>query len=81
VWSFVVIILNPEGNPVPGFFKKVELCPLQKLVQNGFPEPFNFDQCHGVVGPRTDMFHSGLFKFLFKMGDEPPIGTLPAVVC
>ena len=47
--AFVIVIFDPKGDPSGGVLVAVELSPLQKLVQNALPKPFNFPKRHRVV--------------------------------
>jgi len=77
----MIVILDPEGQSLLCLFNGVELGSLQKLVEDGLPEPFDLAQGHWMMGPRPDVPYPVLLEFLFEPGSSPPVGILSPVVC
>jgi hypothetical protein len=80
VRPLVVVIFDPEGAPLHSLFEAVKLHPLKKLVENGFPEPLDLTQRHGVVGLGPDVLDPVFFHLFLKPRLPTPVGVLPAVV-
>ena len=80
VGAFEVVILDPEGDALPGLFKTIEQGPAQKLLVQGGPEAFDLSQRHRMMGGRADVMDVFLLQFLLEPGLAPPGGILSAVV-
>jgi hypothetical protein len=80
IGPLVVVMLDPEFDPLTGGVEAVELGPGQEVLPDRGPEAFDFAEGHGMMWPGLEMGHTILFEFGFKPAGAPPTGVLPAVV-
>ena len=80
VRPLVIVVFDPEFDPLAGGVEAVELGPDQKLLPDGLPEAFDLAQRHRVMRSRLEMRHPILFKFGLEAAGAAPAGVLPAVV-
>ena len=78
--SFVVVILDPEFDPLTGGIETVELGPAEKLLPDGLPEPLDFAQRHRVLRTGFEMRHPILFEFGLEPAGAAPGSVLATVV-
>lgn len=76
----VVVILHPEPNPLARLLEAIKLGPLQKLLPDRFPEPFDLAQRHRMMRSALDMVDPVLLQLELEPGFAPPTGVLAAVV-
>jgi len=50
VRPFVVVVLDPVGQPIAGFLDALEARPRQELLLQGLPEPLDLPQRHRMMG-------------------------------
>ena len=60
--SLVVVILNPEFDPLASALEAVELGAAEELLPDAFPEPFDLAQRHRMVGSALEVGHAILFQ-------------------
>ena len=80
VGPLVVVIFDPEPDPLPGRFETFELRPGQELLPDRLPEALDLAERHRVMGPGFEMSDAALLEFRLEAGRAPPAGVLPAVV-
>lgn len=80
VGPLVVVIFDPEPDPLPGGFETLELGAGQELLPDGLPKTLDLAQRHRVMGPGFEMSDAALLEFRLEAGRAPPGGVLPAVV-
>jgi phytoene dehydrogenase-like protein len=51
----VVVVLHPESNPLARLLEAIKLGPLQKLLPDRFPEPFDLAQRHRMMWSALDV--------------------------
>lgn len=76
----MVVILDPELDPLAGRFKAVELGADQEVLPDRGPEPFDFAQGHRVLRAALDMDDALLFHLRLKATGPAPGGILRTVV-
>jgi len=70
--ALVVVISDPELDPLTGGIKALELGPAQELLPERFPEAFDLSERHGMLRTRLEVGHPILFQLRFKTGGAPP---------
>jgi hypothetical protein len=80
VGPLVIVIFNPQLDPLPGGVEAVELGAHQELLPDGRPEAFHLAQRHGMLGPRFEVRDPVLLEFRLEPAGAPPTGVLPAIV-
>jgi hypothetical protein len=78
--AFVVVVFDPESDPVPGGLEALELGPDQEVLPEGGPETFDLAQGHGMLGAALDVGHPVLLELGLETAGAPPAGVLAAVV-
>jgi len=80
VGALVVVVLDPKRRSLHGLLEAVELCPLEELVQDRFPKPFDLAQRHRMMGAGADVLDAVLFHLFLEAGLAAPVRILPAIV-
>jgi len=80
VGAFVVVVFDPEFDPLPGRLEAFELGPDQEVLPDGGPEAFDLAQGHGMLRPALEVGHAILLQFGFEAAGAPPTGVLATVV-
>jgi hypothetical protein len=80
VGPLVVVIFDPEFDPLPGRFEALELGADQEVLPEALPEPFDLAQGHRMMGPTLEVGDAVLFELGFKAAGAAPGGVLAAVV-
>lgn len=78
--SLVVVILDPEFDPLAGGVEAVELGADQEVLPDRGPEAFDLAEGHGMLRARLEMRHAILFEFGLETADAAPGGVLATVV-
>jgi hypothetical protein len=76
----MVVIGDPEPQPLLRFFEAAELRPAEEFGIDRFPEPLDFSKGHGMMRPGFDMLDPVFLQLVFETGRPPPVGILPTVV-
>ena len=76
----IVVILDPEFDPVSGRLKTLELGASQELPPDRRPKAFDLPQRHGVMGTALDVSDPVLLEFGLEPTDPSPVGILPTVI-
>jgi hypothetical protein len=77
---FVVVIFDPEANPVTGRLEAFKLGAREELLPDGFPEALDFAQGHGMMGSGFEVMGPVLFHLGLEPGGAAPVHVLPAIV-
>jgi len=80
VGSLVIVIFNPQLDPLARGIEAVELGAHQELLPEGGPEAFHLAQRHGMLRSRFEVRNPVLLQFRRKPTGAPPTGILPAIV-
>ncbi len=80
VGPLMVVMFDPEFDPVACRLEAVELGPDQKVLPDGGPEAFDFTEGHRMVRPRFEVRHTILFQFGLEAARAAPAGILATVV-
>ena len=80
VRSLVVVILNPEFDPLAGGVETVELGAGQKLLPDAFPEPLDLAQSHGMLRAALEVGYPVLLEFGLEPAGAAPGRVLAAIV-
>jgi hypothetical protein len=80
VRPFMVVITDPEADPLPGRLEAFELGPGEELLPNGFPEAFDLAQGHRMMRPGFEVMGPVLLHLGLEAGGAAPVDVLPAVV-
>ena len=80
VRSLVVVIFDPDFDPLAGRIEALELGTAEELLPDAFPEPFDLAQRHRVMGPTLEMGHVVLFQLGFEPAGATPGGVLASIV-
>ena len=78
--SLVVVVFDPEFDPLAGGVKAVELGADQEVLPDRGPEAFDLAEGHGMLRPRLEMRDAILLEFSLEPADAAPGGVLAAVV-
>jgi hypothetical protein len=78
--SLVVVILDPEFDPLAGGVEAVELGADQEVLPDRGPEAFDLAEGHGMLRARLEVRDAILFEFGLEAADAAPGGILAAVV-
>jgi len=78
--TLVIVILDPEFDPLAGRLEAVELGAGEELLPDGLPEALDFTEGHGVMRAGLEMRHPILLQLGFETGSAAPGGVLPAIV-
>ena len=78
--SLVVVILNPEFDPLASALEAVELGAAEELLPDAFPEPFDLAQRHRMVGSALEVGHAILFQLGLETTGAAPRRILSAIV-
>ena len=76
----MIVVLHPQGDPLPGFLKVLEPGSVQKLLQDALPEALDLAQGHRVVRLAAQVVDLVLLQLPLELGAAPPGGVLPPVV-
>ena len=76
----VVVVFDPEFDPLPGGVEAVELGADQEVLPDGGPEAFDLAQGHGMLRSGLEVRDPILFEFGLEAADATPGGVLAAVV-
>jgi hypothetical protein len=76
IGPLVIVIFNPQLDPLAGGVEAVELGPHQELLPEGGPEAFHLAEGHGMLGPRFEVRDPVLLQFRLK-----PAGARQLVYC
>jgi len=76
----VIIVLHPQGDPLPGFLKVLEPGSVQKLLQDALPEALDLAQGHRVVRLAAQVMDLVLLQLPLELRPPPPGRVLPPVV-
>jgi hypothetical protein len=76
----MIIIGHPVIEPLARVGEGRENRFFQELRPDGFPEPFDFAQCHGMVRSAANMRYALPVEFLLEAGLASPRSELAAVV-
>jgi hypothetical protein len=76
----VVVILDPEFDPLTGGVEAVELGAGEELLPDRLPEAFALAQSHGMVRSGLEVGHTILFELGFEAAGATPTGILAAIV-
>lgn len=76
----VVVVFDPEFDPLPGRLKALELGAGEELAPDGGPEAFDLAQGHGMMGAALDVGDPILFELGLETADTAPCGVLAPVV-
>jgi hypothetical protein len=76
----VVVIFDPEFDAFPGGVEALELGAGEELLPDGFPEPFNLPQGHGMMRTGFEVVGAVLFHLGLEAGGAPPVDELPTVI-
>jgi hypothetical protein len=77
---FVVVILDPEFDPLAGGVEGIELGADQEVLPERGPEAFDLAEGHRVLRARFEMRHAILLELGFEATDAAPGGVLPPVI-
>jgi hypothetical protein len=80
VGPLVVVIFDPEFDPLPGVVEAAELGAGQEVLPERGPEAFDLAQGHGVMRAGLDVGHAIFFEFGLEAAGAAPGGVLPPVV-
>lgn len=76
----VVIVFDPEFDPLAGGVEAVELGADQEVLPDRGPEAFDLAEGHGMLRARLEMRHAIFFEFGLETADAPPSSILAAVI-
>jgi hypothetical protein len=80
IGPFVIVVLHPGLDPLPGILERVKRRPGQKLLPDGGPEPLDLAQRHRVVRTALDVRHPILAQFGLEARGAAPGRILASVV-
>ena len=80
IGAFVVVIFDPELDPLAGVVERIELGATEKVLPESAPEPFDLAQSHGMLRTALEVFDAVLFQLRFEPGSATPGGVLAPVV-
>jgi hypothetical protein len=78
--SLVVVVFDPEFDPLAGGVEAVELGADQEVLPDRGPEALDLAEGHGMLRAGFEMRHAILFKFGLETADAAPGGVLASVV-
>jgi hypothetical protein len=78
--TLVVVVLHPVGNAFHRALEGFKTGPLQELRPDGFPEPLDLAERHGMVGCTADVMHMVTGQRVLKARFPVPRHILPAIV-
>jgi len=76
----VVVILDPEFDPLASRLEAVELGAAEELLPDAFPEALDLAQRHGMLRAALEVRHAILFEFGLESAGAAPGSILPAIV-
>ena len=76
----VVVILDPEFDPLAGGVEGIELGADQEVLPERGPEALDLAEGHRMLRSRLEVRDAILFEFGLETADAPPGGVLPPVV-
>jgi len=76
----VVVVFDPEFDPLAGGVETVELGAHQEVLPDGGPEALDLAEGHGMLRPGFEMRHAILFEFGLETTDTPPGRILATIV-
>ena len=80
IGPLVVVVFDPEFDPLPGRVKALELGADQKVLPDRGPKPFDFAKGHRMLRPGLEVGHVILFEFGLEAAGAAPGGVLPTIV-
>lgn len=80
IGPLVVIVFDPEFDPLSSHFETVELGPYQKLLPNGRPEPLDLAQGHRMLRTAFEVSDAVFLEFGLETADAAPGRVLTTVV-
>jgi hypothetical protein len=78
--SLVVIVFDPEFDPLASGIEAVELGADQEVLPDRGPEALDLAQRHGMLGAGFEMRHAILFELGLETADAAPSGVLATIV-
>jgi hypothetical protein len=78
--SLVVVIFDPEFDPLAGGVETVELGADQEVLPDRGPETFDLTEGHGMLRAGLEVRHAILFELGLETADAAPGSILAAVV-
>ena len=78
--AFVVVILDPELDPLAGGLEGIELGAHQEVLPDGGPEALDLAEGHRVMRPGLEVSHAILLELGLEAAGAAPGGVLAAVV-
>jgi len=80
VRPLVIIIFDPEADSFSRRLETFELGPGKKLLPDGFPEPFDLSQGHGMMGSGFEVVGPIFLHLRLETSGAAPVDVLPPVV-
>jgi hypothetical protein len=80
VRSLMVVVRDPQPDPLPRRFKTIERRTSQKLLPDRGPKPLHFPQRHRMLRPAFNMGHPVLLQLGLEPARPTPRRILPSVV-
>jgi hypothetical protein len=80
VRPLVIVIADPDFDPLARRLETVELGTGQELLPDAFPEPLDLAQCHRMLRTAFEMRHAILFQLRFEAAGAAPAGVLAAII-
>jgi hypothetical protein len=78
--SLVVVILDPEFDPLASRLEAIELSAGEELLPDAFPEALDLAQRHRMLGAAFEVSHTIFFKFGLEAAGAAPRSILAAIV-
>ena len=78
--SLVVVISDPEFDPLASRLEAVELGTAEELLPDAFPEAFDLAQRHRMLGAAFEVSHTIFFKLGLEAAGAAPRSILAAIV-
>jgi hypothetical protein len=78
--TLVVVVLHPVGNAFHRALKGFKTGPIQELLPDGFPEPLDLAERHGMVWRTADVMHMVTGQRVLEARLPVPRHILPAIV-
>ena len=76
----VIVIFDPQTNPFPSRIEAFKLGAGEELLPDGFPEPFDLAQRHGMMRPGLKVVCPVLFHLGLEASRAAPIDVFPPVI-
>jgi hypothetical protein len=80
VRSLMVVVRDPQPDPLPRRFKTIERRTSQKLLPDGGPKPLHFPQRHRMLRPAFNMSHPVLLQLGLEPARPTPRRILPSII-